>query len=103
MLRRFIARLTGHGSPTDIEIERELRDHLELDAEALASTGPASSEDARHAARRRFGNVSGVRDSVRDVWRWAWLEQLEQDVRHGLRAIMRSPVYSLAVIVTLAM
>src|SRR5262249_48727596 len=97
MLRRLIARFTGRGSPTDTEIERELRDHLELDAEALGTA------DARYAARQRFGNVSGVRESVRDVWRWAWLEQLEQDVRHGLRAIMRSPMYSLAVIVTLAM
>jgi putative ABC transport system permease protein len=106
MLRRLIARIAGfigRGSPTDAEIERELRDHLELDAEALASTRPASSDDARYAARRRFGNVSGVRDSVRDVWRWAWLEHLEQDVRHGLRAITRSPAYSLAVVVTLAM
>lgn len=100
MLRRLIARLRGvigRGSPTDAEIERELRDHLEMDAESLAS------DDAHHAARRRFGNVSSVRESVRDVWRWPWLEQLEQDTRHGLRAIVRSPVYSLAVIVTLAM
>jgi putative ABC transport system permease protein len=59
--------------------------------------------DARHVARRRFGNVSGVRESVRDVWRWAWLEQLGQDARHGLRAMARGPVYSLSVIVTLAM
>src|SRR5215831_8106220 len=106
MLRRLIARfsgLLGRGSPTDAEIERELRDHLELDTEMLVSTRPASHEDARYAARRRFGNVSGVRESVRDVWRWAWLEQLEQDVRHGFRAIVRSPLYGLAVVVTLAM
>ena len=47
--------------------------------------------------------MTGVRESVRDVWRWAWLEQLEQDTRHGVRAMIRNPVYSLAVIVTLAM
>jgi len=31
------------------------------------------------------------------------LEQLEQDVRHGLRAMVRSPAYSVAIVVTLAM
>ena len=103
MLRRLIARLTGRGSPTDAEIERELRDHLELEAESLTTIDRAAQSAAHYAARRRFGNVSGVRESVRDVWRWVWLEQLEQDTRHALRAIVRSPVYSLAVIVTLAM
>jgi putative ABC transport system permease protein len=103
MLRRLLARLTRRGAPTDDEIERELRDHLELDAESLSATGKAGPDDARYAARRRFGNVSGVRESTRDVWRWAWIEQLEQDTRHGLRAIVRSPMYSLAVTTTLAM
>ena len=40
---------------------------------------------------------------MRDVWRWTWLEQLEQDVRHGLRSLTRSPLYAAAVVVTLAM
>ena len=103
MLRRLIDRLARRGTPTDGEIERELADHLELDAESLATGEGAAAGEAQHAARRRFGNLTGMRESVRDVWRWAWLEQLEQDTRHGVRAIGRSPAYSLAVIVTLAM
>jgi putative ABC transport system permease protein len=103
MLRHFFTRLTRRGSPSDADIERELRDHLELDAESLAANEPTASGDARFAAQRRFGNVSRARESVRDVWRWGWLEQLEQDTRHGLRAIVRSPMYSVAVVVTLAM
>ena len=106
MLRRLIARLTQPGSPSDAEIERELRDHLELEAESLAERAGAAPTDARvyeRAARRRFGNLSTARESVRDVWRWAWLDQLGQDVRHGSRAMVRSPMYSVAIIVTLAM
>src|SRR5947207_2838490 len=106
MLRRLIVRLTRRGSPSEAEIERELRDHLELEAESLAARDGAAPTDARfyeRAARRRFGNVSSARESVRDVWRWAWLEQLGQDVRHGSRAMVRSPMYSIAVVVTLAM
>ena len=106
MLRRLIVRLTRRGSPSDAEIERELRDHLELEAESLAARDGAAPTDARfyeRAAQRRFGNVSRARESVRDVWRWAWLEQLGQDVRHGSRAMVRSPMYSIAIVVTLAM
>jgi hypothetical protein len=103
MLRRLIERLSRRRLPTDVEIDRELRDHLELEAESIATTDRATQSAARDAARRRFGNVSRVRESVREIWRWVWLEQLAQDTRHGLRAIARSPVYSLAVIVTLAL
>lgn len=100
MVRRFIARLTNRGAPTDDEIARELRDHLELDAELLTSSGAA---DSCYLAQRRFGNMTNVTEAVRDVWGWTWLEQLEQDVRHGSRALVRSPLYAVAVVITLAM
>ena len=99
MLRRFITRLTKRGAPTDDEIARELRDHLELDAESLISYGA----QARFVAQRRFGNMTNMTEAVRDVWRWTWLEQLGQDLRHGLRALTRSPLYAVAVVITLAM
>jgi putative ABC transport system permease protein len=101
VLRRLVARLADRGAPTDEEIARELRDHLELDAEALAASGAAA--DARFVAQRRFGNMTNVSEAVRDVWQWTWLEPLEQDIRHGFRALRRSPLYAVAVIVTLAM
>jgi predicted permease len=101
VLRRFISRLTTRGAPTDDEIARELRDHLELDEESLMFTGVPS--DARLFARRRFGNMTNVTEAVREAWHWSWFEQLEQDVRHGLRALRRSPLYAAAVVITLAM
>jgi putative ABC transport system permease protein len=103
MLSRLIARVTGRGAPTAAEIERELRDHLDLEAESLAGREHAASSDSRLAARRRFGNVGNARESVRDVWQWTSVEQIGQDVRHGWRAIVRSPVYSIAMVMTLAM
>lgn len=47
--------------------------------------------------------MTNVSDAVRDGGQWAWLEQLEQDVRHGLRALAHSPLYAAAVVITLAM
>jgi putative ABC transport system permease protein len=103
MLHRLIARLMQRGAPSDVEIEQELRDHLELETESVAARERAAERDARFAAHRQFGNVSNTRESVRDVWRWAGFEQLEQDVRHGLRTIARNPLYAVAMTVTLAM
>jgi putative ABC transport system permease protein len=99
MLPRWLARLAGRAAaPSGDEIDRELRDHLELEAESLGG-----ADGARGRARRQFGNVTAVRESVREVWHWAWLEHIEQDVRHGWRALVRSPAYSIAVVVTLSL
>jgi putative ABC transport system permease protein len=102
-MRRLLQRLTGRTSPSDDEIARELQDHLDLDAESLAKSGNDLPNAAHFAARRRFGNVTGVGEAVHGVWHWAWLEQVTQDVRHGARALARSPAYSIAIVVTLAM
>jgi len=102
-LRQWFTRLTGTHAPSDDDIARELRDHLELDAEALANSGRVKPSDVPATARRRFGNVGNVSESVRDIWRWTWFEQLAQDARHGFRALVRSPAYSVAVAITLAL
>src|SRR5579884_2983818 len=100
MLQRLLARLVGRRAPSDDEIARELEDHLDLESDSLRRNHPA---DAPFAARRRFGNVTVAHEAVRDVWRWAWLDQLVQAVRHSARSLGRSLVYAVAIIVTLAM
>lgn len=47
--------------------------------------------------------MTNVSEALRELRRWTWLEQLEQDIRHGVRALTRAPLYAAAVIVTLAM
>ncbi len=86
----------------DNELERELRDHLELDAEARQERG-ASEEDARYAARRDFGNVARVKEVTREMWGWGSLERFWQDVRYGLRQISRNPGFAAVAILTLAL
>ncbi len=95
--------LWKRGAPSEAEIARELQDHLDLDAETLGGRGDVDSNEARFHATRRFGNVAAARESVRDVWRWEWIDHLAQDIRHGARALAKSPAYSIAVVVTLAM
>ena len=85
--------------PTDDEIGRELRDHLDLEVEALGST----LDDAAAAARRRFGNLARAGEDVRAVWRWAWLDQLRNDVRIALRTLKRSKAFATFSVLALAL
>ena len=90
--------------PTDYEIARELRDHLELDAEELAERG--AGDDARFAAQRRFGNVSLTIEATRDEWgeiRWRRLAQdLGTDIAYGIKRLRHAPGFALLTVLTTA-
>lgn len=86
----------------DDDIERELRDHLDLEAEEQREGG-LSPDDARNAAHRAFGNVALALEDSRAVWRFAWLSSLMQDIRFGLRGFRKTPGFTLTVIGTLAL
>ena len=62
----------------------------------------ATPEAARTAAEREFGNAALVKDVVRSMWGWVWLESLQQDIKSALRQLWRSPGFSTTVIATLA-
>jgi predicted permease len=86
----------------DDDLEEELRSHLELAAEDALRRGVGPDEAAR-AARLRVGGVSQSMEALRDRRGVPWLEDLARDVRHGVRALRRAPVFSSVAIVTLAL
>ena len=61
----------------DDDIEREIRTHLDLEAEERVANG-MSETDARYAARRAFGNVTHTQEDMRAVWTRRWLDELVQ-------------------------
>jgi hypothetical protein len=68
----------------DVDLERELQSDLELEEEEQRQRG-LSSDEARYAARRAFGNSTLIREQTHEAWGWAGLERLGQDIRYGVR------------------
>src|SRR5271156_4831702 len=83
------------------DLDAEIESHLALAAAEKRDRG-ATQEAARKEAEREFGNAALVKDVVRRMWGWVWLESLQQDIKSGLRQMRRSPEFSTTVIATLA-
>ena len=83
-------------------LDQEIRDHIERETLANIDRG-MSPADARAAALRAFGNITRVTEQTREVWSLVWLEQLWQDIRYGIRMLLRNPGFTAVVILTLAL
>jgi predicted permease len=83
------------------ELDAEIESHLALAAADKCGRDTAP-EAARREAEREFGNAALVKDVVRRIWGWIWLESLQQDIKCALRQLRRSRRFSTAVIATLA-
>lgn len=86
---------------SDQELDDELTQHMELEAQSLERAG-MSPEDARREARRRFGGVDRYAEELRDVRGGRWLEWLAQDATYALRMARRFPAFTTIVVATLA-
>src|SRR5580704_11526462 len=98
---KFRALVTGRRGLDD-NLAEEMGTHLDMEADRFIEAGMAT-EEARIAARRRFGNAAKIAESTHDAWGFPTLESLLKDIRYGFRAIRRAPAFSLIVILTLAL
>ena len=84
------------------DIDREMRLHLELQVEENIRAGMSPAE-ARAEAMRSFGNVNKAVDAAYDVKGGGLLESLTQDVRYGVRILVKHKAFTGIAVLTLAL
>ena len=86
----------------DRDIQRELDFHIAMESDHRARAG-VPARDARRSALRDFGEVTRVKEEVRDTRGMTFWDALVQDVKFGVRTLRRSPAYTLAAVLILAL
>ena len=90
------------GRRSQRDFEDEIQSHIELEIERLRAQG-MSPADAERAARRRFGNVGVVEDRFYHAQRFASIQDMLRDMKHGWRSLLRTPAFLVTSVVTLAL
>ncbi len=86
----------------EADLKRELRDHLELEAQEQRENH-STPELARSAAQRAFGNATMVSEATRETWGFTALDRLWQDLRYGCRALKNNSGFAAVAILTAAL
>ena len=107
---RRLFRLPPSRARVERDVDDEIAFHLAMKEERLRASG-LPPEEARAAARRRFGDVGRVADECRSIdtehvrvrHRTEIVGSIWQDVRYAVRSLVRAPAFATAALLTLAL
>src|SRR4026209_514904 len=71
------------------KLERQLREEVEAQREMMHKPND-------------FGNTLRLREESQDAWGWNWLDDLQRDCIYAFRSLRRTPVFTQASILMLA-
>jgi predicted permease len=104
LLRRFLGGLKAlfHRDQRNAEMDEELSGYLEAATQDRMRRG-MNHTDAMRAARVEMGGAESVKQKVRASGWESAAEFLWQDIRYGMRQLLRNPGFSAVALVTLAL
>ncbi|MGH7486928.1 MAG: permease prefix domain 1-containing protein, partial [bacterium] len=88
-------------SKLSAEHDEEVRYHLSRLEDMKMKAGLAP-EEARLAAKRRFGNVALVKEEMREADLFTFLESFVQDIRFAVRMLAKYPGFTATAVFALA-